>query len=232
MGKHDCKKNRVEELLGQSWTVTQICLEADIPLGSIPYLLAKWGLSKKQVRRTGQYSQKTRKAWSKAYTDIHRSGKTSGENHWTYDKLRLKGEWVSPDDVKSILEELVAQDMILAQMAEECRVDPRTITNWLKRFGLQQGIRKGKRCSWYRGGWIKEQGPDWLELREEILERDKYECCRCGMTQEEARKRGHTLSIHHIVPWRETHDNSPDNLVTLCQSCHMKEEWQNGCWRA
>jgi len=48
------------------------------------------------------------------------------------------------------------------------------------------------------------------------------------MAQDEARARGHGLSVHHIVPSRESHDNSGQNLITLCQSYHLKAEWKLG----
>lgn len=153
-----------------------------------------------------------------------------GENHWTHGKLKLRGEFQPEEDVRAVIEELLEQDPSLADMAKECGVDSKTITNWLSRFGLQRGHRNGARCSWYRGGWRKERGPDWLPLRKQVLERDEYKCVKCGMTQREARETGHALSVHHKVPWRETHDNSMENLITVCQSCHMVLEWESGCW--
>jgi 5-methylcytosine-specific restriction endonuclease McrA len=32
------------------------------------------------------------------------------------------------------------------------------------------------------------------------------------------------LAVHHIVPFRLTHDHSPSNLRTLCASCHSTIE--------
>ena len=34
------------------------------------------------------------------------------------------------------------------------------------------------------------------------------------------------IQCHHIVPYRITQDNSIGNLITLCRSCHIKEEWK------
>jgi len=228
--KHDDKRELVESLLQQGLPRPEVARIASIPDGSMSYMLAKWGLLDKQVRHTGKYSDRARQAWSNAYKEIHASGMSSGESHWRYGKLKLRGELVPESDVEEILKEFSEQDLTLAEMAAECQVNPRTITQWLRKFDLQRGMRGGSRCSWYKGGWRKERGPDWLPLRKLVLERDGYKCVKCGMGQEEARERGHTLSIHHIVPWRDTQDNSMENLITLCQSCHMKEEWANGCW--
>ena len=67
-------------------------------------------------------------------------------------------------------------------------------------------------------------------LREFILERDGYKCSRCGMTQEEHKNRwGTSLAVDHIdgrgknVP-KEQKNNNPNNLQTLCCSCHGKKD--------
>ncbi len=58
--------------------------------------------------------------------------------------------------------------------------------------------------------------------RKKVLERDNYECVKCGSKN--------TLHCHHLIPWKE--DNSKrfeiDNGQTLCASCHMKEGFVNG----
>jgi 5-methylcytosine-specific restriction endonuclease McrA len=52
----------------------------------------------------------------------------------------------------------------------------------------------------------------WREIRASIIERDGGHCLRCLSTLR--------LLVHHIVPWRVSRDNSPDNLATVCKSCH------------
>lgn len=60
--------------------------------------------------------------------------------------------------------------------------------------------------------------PRWQRKRLEILNRDNWFCQACV-------DRDSTLHVHHIkyegdFPWE-----TPDNLlVTLCESCHKKEE--------
>lgn len=181
------------------------------------------------VHASGNFlTEEGRKSISEKLKKRHRNGFMVGENHWSYNKRRFLGEWIQKDELKELLLELIEQDMIIADIANECQTDDKTMTNWLREFDLQQGIRKGSRCSWWKGGHEKYRGPGWLTTRKQILERDGYECQSCGKTQSECLDGGHALSIHHIVPWRETHDSSPKNLVTLCQSCHSKREWQTG----
>jgi|GEM_PF-2612245 len=53
--------------------------------------------------------------------------------------------------------------------------------------------------------------------REIVLLRDGYRCTECGGTNQ--------LCVHHR-DWKgrghPTPDNHPDNLITLCNSCHLK----------
>ena len=44
------------------------------------------------------------------------------------------------------------------------------------------------------------------------------ECQNCGTTQ--------LLNIHHVN--LDESDNSPNNLMTLCASCHTKWHWEHG----
>lgn len=55
---------------------------------------------------------------------------------------------------------------------------------------------------------------NWEDLRQEVLERDEYQCGNCGSTD--------SLHVHHIVPLSLGGSNQPSNLRTLCKSCHKK----------
>ena len=56
--------------------------------------------------------------------------------------------------------------------------------------------------------------PHWRRLRLRIFERDGYRCQLCG-------KHGH-LECDHIVAREDGGDDRPDNLRTLCRSCHIE----------
>ena len=60
---------------------------------------------------------------------------------------------------------------------------------------------------------------EWLTIRQLILERDLFTCQDCGKNHHET-----ILAVHHIVPYRITQDDSLNNLITYCRSCHMKAE--------
>ncbi len=51
-------------------------------------------------------------------------------------------------------------------------------------------------------------------VRREVLARDKHRCQApgCGRTR--------FLEVHHIVSRQQGGGNDPENLVTLCASCH------------
>lgn len=65
-------------------------------------------------------------------------------------------------------------------------------------------------------------------VRQQILERDGYACVNCGMTQEEhiaKWRRGLTINhINGIGRFAKNPDNRPENLETLCLSCHGKKD--------
>jgi hypothetical protein len=94
-----------------------------------------------------------------------------------------------------------------------------------KMSDAKKGKLKGENNPNYKGGTsLKEfkdayglEPEEWEKLAQEIRKRDNFTCQLCG-------KRGAT-DVHHIIPRRIKIDNSPDNLITLCRSCHMKVEY-------
>lgn len=52
------------------------------------------------------------------------------------------------------------------------------------------------------------------DLREQILERDNFRCQSCGEDNH--------LQVHHIKHRCDGGNNSPDNLITLCEKCHYE----------
>lgn len=58
------------------------------------------------------------------------------------------------------------------------------------------------------------QKGQWIEVRLQVLERDGYRCQVC--------KNAENLDVHHIVARQDGGNDSPDNLITLCEHCHRK----------
>ncbi len=64
--------------------------------------------------------------------------------------------------------------------------------------------------------------PEFNRVKEKIRARDDWKCRHCGVPQEEMLRK---LSIHHIDG--DKSNNLPDNLITLCQSCHIRQHVKN-----
>ncbi|MBF0207067.1 MAG: HNH endonuclease [Oligoflexia bacterium] len=58
-----------------------------------------------------------------------------------------------------------------------------------------------------------EQSGFW-NIREYVLYRDGHKCCACG-----GKSNDQILNVHHIES-RKTGGDRPENLITLCESCH------------
>ena len=71
---------------------------------------------------------------------------------------------------------------------------------------------------------------DWIEISYRIKMRDNWRCQECGLQFSPTEKRVRdangkykTLGVHHKD--RNTLNNNPDNLITLCSACHCRAEW-------
>jgi len=85
----------------------------------------------------------------------------------------------------------------------------------------------GSNNHFWRGGIFSNLYPvGWTALlRETIRKRDNYTCALCGEGQN-----GRKHSVHHIDYKKK--NLCPENLITLCPSCHRKtnddrEYWEN-----
>jgi len=63
------------------------------------------------------------------------------------------------------------------------------------------------------------------KLRHKIRKRDGYICQLCEATQESV---GYKLCVHHIDYDKANH--SPNNLISLCRSCHGKTHHNREYW--
>jgi hypothetical protein len=64
--------------------------------------------------------------------------------------------------------------------------------------------------------FIRESGypSNWSELSNRIRERDEYRCKYCSSSDR-------ILHVHHIIPLSKGGSNSFNNLITLCEKCHI-----------
>lgn len=81
----------------------------------------------------------------------------------------------------------------------------------------------------WKGGHEKSYGDNWNEERQRSLENANWKCERCGLDNGTHEKQnGRELDVHHCKPIRHFDEleaaNYLDNLMALCQSCHMELE--------
>lgn len=94
----------------------------------------------------------------------------------------------------------------------------------LKRY---YGGHPEKHWNYKHGPFTQRRGRhyEWQQTRALCRERDSFTCQMCGVTEKEL---GKQLSVHHKKPFRmfeyASDANALDNLICLCQSCHMKAE--------
>ena len=83
---------------------------------------------------------------------------------------------------------------------------------------------KGHKPHNYIDGRSKKKSPyiygdDWDMVRYLVYLRDCFCCQHCG-----AKPKKICLDVHHKIPFLISNDNSIANLITLCRSCHRREE--------
>jgi len=134
------------------------------------------------------------------------------QKDWSYDSWE---EDETPYRNENLLREACENNSSVSAVAEELDCTRRSVSKWMDKHDINIEFwgDGDKYSSPYPGGWRK--------ISQKIRERDG-ECLRCGATPER------TLSVHHIIPVVEFDDPTdahyPDNLATVCRSCHRKVE--------
>jgi hypothetical protein len=99
---------------------------------------------------------------------------------------------------------------------------------WCKKISLgKKNSPKGRgenHFNWNGGSSFEPYSVDWTEtLKRSIRERDRYVCKICGVQQGEI-----SHVIHHID--YDKKNSNPNNLTTLCNSCHTKTNYERERW--
>jgi len=94
------------------------------------------------------------------------------------------------------------------------------------RKSVTKVVKRGEQCHFWRGGtWHNPYSTDWTRtLRRSIRERDHYTCQLCGELQGD-----YAFDVHH-VDYNKLNCN-PENLITLCRTCHSKTNMKRGDWK-
>lgn len=79
-----------------------------------------------------------------------------------------------------------------------------------------------KHPNWKGGISFEPYSVDWTEtLKKSIRERDKYTCQICGKEP--------AIIVHHID--YDKKNNDPENLITVCDKCHGKTQFNRSYWQ-
>lgn len=82
-------------------------------------------------------------------------------------------------------------------------------------------------AAWQGGISYEPYGLEFnAELREQIRKRDEHKCQVCVTDQKGLRRK---LSVHHID--YDKKNNKPENLVSLCESCHTATNSNRRYWQ-
>lgn len=91
---------------------------------------------------------------------------------------------------------------------------------------LSRAKRGENNWNW-KGGISFEPYPlDWTDdLKEAIRKRDNHICQLCGIHQDELKEK---LHCHHVDYDKD--NLNPENLISLCRSCHIKTNYNRKYW--
>jgi hypothetical protein len=93
---------------------------------------------------------------------------------------------------------------------------------WDNENNKKTRFKGGKDCPSWKGGISYEPYTEhWTKnLKKSIRRRDNYTCSICGVEP--------AICVHHI-DYNKKNCN-PDNLITLCDSCHSKTNHRREYW--
>lgn len=147
-------------------------------------------------------------------------------------ETKTRGEHQTPIELKDAdrLENLYwEEELSTYEIAERLDTSYTAVRYNLLKNGieLRERWKSGKENPNWEGGYKGYYGPEWNDQREAALDRDGYECRKCGISQSEHREEhpsNKALEVHHITPFAEfdesTEANRLSNLITLCSKCH------------
>lgn len=187
-------------------------------------------ITKNKIKRFWKNNPLLKRIVSERSSRIHKGKKLSKE---TRKKISIahKGKKLSEKTKRKIA---IATKKSLKLLSSSQRNKMRS---WRGRKHTEETRRKmsasvmGKNNHQWRGGssFIPYSFIFNSELKEQIRKRDNYACKNCRLKQQKRK-----FPIHHINYNKQ--NSNPDNLITLCQSCHNKsssdknrKEWINKC---
>ena len=137
---------------------------------------------------------------------------------------------------------------VVKETARIIKVSEDTIHQRLREFNIPRrktGLQKGQKLSLFHKQQLSNSkkgsdNPQWQggisfepygiefnkELKEQIRKRDNY---TCQILDCKKRENGRIFPIHHCDYNKK--NNHPENLITLCHSCHSKTNMNRNYWQ-
>lgn len=120
------------------------------------------------------------------------------------------------------------RNLTVAEIALECGAGTDAVFKFIRKFNIPTrdraasriGRKAGDKNPAWKGGVTPERqrvykSQEWISIVKVVYQRDNYVCQRCGSP-----KHPHA---HHIKAWANYPELrlDPDNLITLCEDCHL-----------
>jgi len=125
----------------------------------------------------------------------------------------------------------IDEKLSMSQIGKQCGVCVEAVRHWMIKFDMER--RAISECTkgennprWLGGVSFEPYSPEFNgKLKAFIRERDNHQCQKCGL-----KENGNAHDCHHID--YDKKNSRPENLITLCSSCHSKtnsnrQYWQN-----
>jgi len=152
------------------------------------------------------HSEETKKKISDAHKGKHHSEESKQKNR---EKHLGKGAWNKGKPLSEKTKRKLSETHKGKHHSEETK----------RKIG---DANKGENnANWNNGSSFELYSPAWtLELKQAIRQRDKYICWVCGEYP--------AFDCHHIDYNKKNCE--PENLITLCKSCHTKTNRNRDYW--
>jgi 5-methylcytosine-specific restriction endonuclease McrA len=124
--------------------------------------------------------------------------------------------WKSPSQAQSIYCSMKCYFECRWGNRQTNRADNRVCCSKPCRQHTQATRYLGEKSHFWRGGATAPYHTEWKPQRRKALERDGHACVLCGGKDK--------VNVHHKNPFRYSQSHALENLISLCRSCHSKEE--------